>query len=134
MGVSGCGVLGGLESSNYLAIITVEDKQDSRLDLFSDSVTACLSLKEVVIGPEVGVPQSNSQSESIIVSNSEAGLVEVVEVVEGGFREKASEPLSLEVSASKSQVRKLLGLPGTGGICPTTRAEAERRVGGIRGI
>ena len=68
--------------------------------------------------------QSNSQSESIIVSNSEPGLLEVVEVVEGRFREKASEPLSSEVSASKSQVRKWLGLPGMGRICPTTEPEA----------
>ena len=109
-------------------------KQGSRLDSVSDSVTGSSSLVDVVIGSGVGVPQSNSQSESIIVSNSEPGLVEVVEVVEGGFREKASEPLSSEVSASKSQVRKWLGLPGTGGIWPTTGPEAERRVGGIREI
>jgi len=82
--------------------------------------------------PGVGVPQSNSQSESIIVSNSEPGLVEVVEVVEGGFRQKVSEPLSSELSASKSHVRRGLGLPGTGGICPATGPQADRRVGGIR--
>jgi len=106
MGVSGRGVLGCSESSNNLAKIIVVDKQGSRLDSVSDSVTASPSWVEVVIGPGVGVPQSNSQSESIIVSNSEPGLVEVVEVVEGGFRENASELLSSDVSASRSQVRK----------------------------
>ena len=90
----------------------------------SDSVTACPSSEVVVIGPGVGMLQSNSQSESIIVSNSEPGLLEVVEVVEGRFREKASDPLSSEVSASKRQVCKWLGLPGTGRICPTTEPEA----------
>lgn len=76
------------------------------MDSVSDSVTASLSLVELLIGSGVGVLQPNSQSESTIVSDSEPGLIEVVEVVEGGFTEKAPDPLSSEAPASKSQVRK----------------------------
>ena len=84
-------------------------KQGSRLDSVSDSVTGCSSLLDIVIGSGVGVSQSNSQSGSIIVSNSEPGLSEVVVVVEGEFREKASEPLSSEVSALRARCVNGLG-------------------------
>jgi len=55
-----------------------------------------------------------SESVSIRYSNSESGLVDVVEVVKGLLGKDILESSSSEVSASKSHVRNALGLPGTG--------------------